>query len=220
MWKLFANNFQTAKCFWTINVTRGAIYVVHVVCACLYNYKDLVYMCSYFYICIFSCVVYMYICMYMIGNSEQSGGNRQRGQDGGGRRITWDHCLMHPPLHSQDAGRHAGRHALSRTLHHGPRWACWWNCWYDIKTRTLTFLALQTCFFCLAASLENFELRMVTQNALRFWNRIAYDRCYQGVAYAFEEGERMARILGEWSADLFFLNLWVASLLDYIILAI
>ncbi|KAK8393095.1 hypothetical protein O3P69_013259 [Scylla paramamosain] len=47
------------------------------------------------------------------------------------------------------------------------------------------------------ASLEDFELRMVSQNSLRYWNRVAYDRCYQGVAYAFEEGERMARILGD-----------------------
>lgn len=47
------------------------------------------------------------------------------------------------------------------------------------------------------ASLEDFELRRVHQNSLRFWNRVAYDPSYQGVAYAFEEGERMARILGD-----------------------
>lgn len=47
------------------------------------------------------------------------------------------------------------------------------------------------------ATLEDFELRMVSQNALRYWNRVAYDRCYHGVAYAFEEGERMAGILGD-----------------------
>ncbi|KAG0728409.1 putative aldolase class 2 protein PA3430 [Chionoecetes opilio] len=46
------------------------------------------------------------------------------------------------------------------------------------------------------ACLEDFEIRPVHQNSLRFWNRVAYDPSYQGVAYAFEEGERMARILG------------------------
>ncbi|XP_050727995.1 putative aldolase class 2 protein RP493 isoform X2 [Eriocheir sinensis] len=47
------------------------------------------------------------------------------------------------------------------------------------------------------ASLEDFELRLVHQNSLLFWNRVAYDHNYQGLAFSFEEGERMAKILGD-----------------------
>lgn len=48
------------------------------------------------------------------------------------------------------------------------------------------------------ALLEDMELRMVHQNSLRFWKCIAYDHHYGGVAYAGEEGDRLARILGEY----------------------
>ncbi|XP_045607877.2 putative aldolase class 2 protein RP493 [Procambarus clarkii] len=47
------------------------------------------------------------------------------------------------------------------------------------------------------ASLEDSEMKMVHQNSLRFWKDIAYDPHYSGVAYAFEEGERMGKILGD-----------------------
>ncbi|MPC20100.1 putative aldolase class 2 protein [Portunus trituberculatus] len=68
---------------------------------------------------------------------------------------------------------------------------------HKMRTDTKVVMHCHPPYTTALASLEDFELRMVTQNALRFWNRVAYDRCYQGVAYAFEEGERMARILGD-----------------------
>lgn len=47
------------------------------------------------------------------------------------------------------------------------------------------------------AALEDCELRMVHQNSIRFWNRVAYDVEYGGVAFSFEEGERLAKVLGD-----------------------
>lgn len=49
----------------------------------------------------------------------------------------------------------------------------------------------------LASLQDDFKMELVHQNSLRFWNRIAYDTTYSGVAYAFDEGERMAKILGD-----------------------
>ncbi|XP_068201967.1 putative aldolase class 2 protein CC_1201 isoform X2 [Palaemon carinicauda] len=48
----------------------------------------------------------------------------------------------------------------------------------------------------LASMQDDYKMELVHQNSLRFWNRIAYDTTYSGIAYAFEEGERMAKILG------------------------
>ncbi|XP_042888443.1 putative aldolase class 2 protein CC_1201 [Penaeus japonicus] len=47
------------------------------------------------------------------------------------------------------------------------------------------------------AALEDCELRLVHQNSIRFWNRVAYDVNYGGVAFSFEEGERLAGLLGD-----------------------
>lgn len=43
--------------------------------------------------------------------------------------------------------------------------------------------------------LEDCRLEMVEQNALRFYDRIAYDDGYGGVAFSFDEGERIARAM-------------------------
>jgi ribulose-5-phosphate 4-epimerase/fuculose-1-phosphate aldolase len=40
------------------------------------------------------------------------------------------------------------------------------------------------------------HIEMCTQNAFRFWNRIAYDEHYGGVALSNDEGDRMCRALG------------------------
>ena len=45
--------------------------------------------------------------------------------------------------------------------------------------------------------IENGRLLPVSQNALRFHGRVAYDGVYQGAADHAEEGERLARALGE-----------------------
>lgn len=45
-------------------------------------------------------------------------------------------------------------------------------------------------------SLEDTPLEPISQNALRYYNDIAYDGNYNGIASDVEEGERMARALG------------------------
>lgn len=50
---------------------------------------------------------------------------------------------------------------------------------------------------------RNMRLRMASQNALRFYGRIAYDDHYGGLALGAEEGERIAGALGK--ADIAFL---------------
>lgn len=49
----------------------------------------------------------------------------------------------------------------------------------------------------LASLQDDYKIELVHQNSLRFWNRVAYDTNYSGVAYAFEEGERLANVLGD-----------------------
>ncbi len=46
-------------------------------------------------------------------------------------------------------------------------------------------------------SIRDGRLEMCTQNAFRYWNRIAYDEAYGGVALSAEEGDRMCRALGD-----------------------
>ena len=46
-------------------------------------------------------------------------------------------------------------------------------------------------------AIEDGKLQPCVQSALRFWGRDAYDRDYRGVAFGAEEGERLARILGD-----------------------
>ena len=48
------------------------------------------------------------------------------------------------------------------------------------------------------------RIEMCTQNAFRFWNRIAYDEHYGGVALSNDEGDRMCRALGD--KDILFLR--------------
>ena len=47
------------------------------------------------------------------------------------------------------------------------------------------------------ACLRDFEFLMLDQNACRFYQRIAYDRDYAGMALEQSEGERVARVLGK-----------------------
>jgi ribulose-5-phosphate 4-epimerase/fuculose-1-phosphate aldolase len=53
-------------------------------------------------------------------------------------------------------------------------------------------------------SIRDGRLEMCTQNAFRYWNRIAYDDAYAGVALSAEEGDRMCRAMGD--SDILFLR--------------
>src|SRR6478735_125981 len=53
-------------------------------------------------------------------------------------------------------------------------------------------------------SITDGRIEMCTQNAFRFWNRIAYDEQYGGVALSNDEGDRMCRALGD--RDILFLR--------------
>ncbi|MBV7327613.1 aldolase [Chloroflexi bacterium TSY] len=54
--------------------------------------------------------------------------------------------------------------------------------------------------------LHDFEFLMTEQNALRFYNRIAYDRDYSGLALDVEEGTRVAHLMGNDKSVLFMGN--------------
>ncbi|MEY4129428.1 MAG: hypothetical protein RIS81_1177 [Actinomycetota bacterium] len=56
------------------------------------------------------------------------------------------------------------------------------------------------------ACLRDFEFLMLDQNACRFYNRIAYDRDYAGMALEASEGERVAKLLGKSRSVLFLAN--------------
>jgi len=56
------------------------------------------------------------------------------------------------------------------------------------------------------ACLKDFEFLMLDQNACRFYDRIAYDRHYSGMALDATEGERVASLLGEDKSVLFLGN--------------
>ena len=43
-------------------------------------------------------------------------------------------------------------------------------------------------------SIRDGRIEMCTQNAFRYWNRIAYDDEYSGVALSNEEGDRMCAL--------------------------
>ena len=45
-------------------------------------------------------------------------------------------------------------------------------------------------------SIRDAHIEMCTQNAFRYWNRIAYDEHYSGVAQSAAEGDRMCQALG------------------------
>lgn len=53
-------------------------------------------------------------------------------------------------------------------------------------------------------SIRDGHIEMCTQNAFRYWNRIAYDEKYAGVALGNDEGDRMCRALGD--KDILFLR--------------
>jgi ribulose-5-phosphate 4-epimerase/fuculose-1-phosphate aldolase len=53
-------------------------------------------------------------------------------------------------------------------------------------------------------SIDGGRIEMCTQNAFRYWNRIAYDDSYSGVALSAAEGDRMCRALGD--KDILFLR--------------
>jgi ribulose-5-phosphate 4-epimerase/fuculose-1-phosphate aldolase len=55
------------------------------------------------------------------------------------------------------------------------------------------------------ACLADFELMMLDQNACRFFERIAYDRQFAGMALDDHEGERLAKLLGD-DRDVLFLG--------------
>lgn len=56
------------------------------------------------------------------------------------------------------------------------------------------------------ACLRDFEFLMLDQNACRFYNRIAYDCDYSGMALEANEGERVALVLGKSKSVLFLAN--------------
>lgn len=53
-------------------------------------------------------------------------------------------------------------------------------------------------------SIRDGRLEMCTQNAFRYFDRVAYDDAYAGVALAAEEGDRMCRAMGD--KDILFLR--------------
>jgi ribulose-5-phosphate 4-epimerase/fuculose-1-phosphate aldolase len=53
-------------------------------------------------------------------------------------------------------------------------------------------------------SIADGRIEMCTQNAFRFWDRIAYDEHYGGVALSNDEGDRMCQALGD--KDILFLR--------------
>jgi ribulose-5-phosphate 4-epimerase/fuculose-1-phosphate aldolase len=64
------------------------------------------------------------------------------------------------------------------------------------------------------ACLRDFEFLMLDQNACRFYNRIAYDRHYSGMALEPAEGERVASLLGDDKRVLFLGNHGVIVIAD------
>ena len=64
------------------------------------------------------------------------------------------------------------------------------------------------------ACLRDFEFLMLDQNACRFYDRIAYDRHYSGMALEPTEGERVASLLGDDKRVLFLGNHGVIVIAD------
>ena len=72
----------------------------------------------------------------------------------------------------------------------------------DAKCILHTHMPYTTALACL----EDFEFLMLDQNACRFYQRIAYDRDYAGMALEVGEGERVAKVLGKSRNVLFLAN--------------
>jgi ribulose-5-phosphate 4-epimerase/fuculose-1-phosphate aldolase len=58
-------------------------------------------------------------------------------------------------------------------------------------------LHLHTPYATALASLQDPEIKPIEQNTARYWRRVAYDRAFTGMATTDDEGERLARILGD-----------------------
>jgi len=56
------------------------------------------------------------------------------------------------------------------------------------------------------ACIKDFEFMMLDQNACRFYDRIAYDRDYNGLAIDDQEGARVAELMGDGKSVLFMGN--------------
>ena len=72
----------------------------------------------------------------------------------------------------------------------------------DAKVILHTHMPYTTALACL----KDFEFLMLDQNACRFYQRIAYDRDYAGMALEVGEGERVAKVLGKSRNVLFLAN--------------
>ncbi len=91
-----------------------------------------------------------------------------------------------------------GRHSVEATaffiharIHHGNK-------------RAQVVLHTHMPYATALTSIAGGRIEMCTQNAFRFWNRIAYDDQYSGVALSNDEGDRMCRALGD--KDILFLR--------------
>lgn len=91
--------------------------------------------------------------------------------DADGKTIEGDGFVETSALHIH-AAIHLGCPAAACVLHVHPEFSTW------------------------LTSIQDNRLKMTSQNALRFHNRIAYDDEYGGLAMARSEGERMAAKLG------------------------
>ena len=47
------------------------------------------------------------------------------------------------------------------------------------------------------STLKDPTIKPIDQNTARYFNRVSYDMCYQGMADSFAEGERLANLLGQ-----------------------
>ena len=56
----------------------------------------------------------------------------------------------------------------------------------------------------MTTSIQGGRIEMCTQNAFRYFDRIAYDEAYAGVALSSQEGDRMCHAMGE--KDILFLR--------------
>jgi len=58
-------------------------------------------------------------------------------------------------------------------------------------------LHVHSPYACALASLKDPEIKPVDQNTARFFNRVAYDMGFDGIAHREDEGERIASCLGD-----------------------
>ena len=72
-------------------------------------------------------------------------------------------------------------------------------------TRARVILHTHMPYATTLACLADFELLMLDQNACRFFERIAYDRQYSGMALGDDEGQRIAKLLDD-DHDVLFLG--------------